>query len=62
MKATVCDNSANITKKKEKTIFGPHNAMVYFGILIFKNQNRVAFIVMHYCGNTDYEKNSTEVR
>jgi len=37
--------------------------MVYFGIPIFKKQQqRVAFIVMQYCGNTDYDKILTDAR
>ena len=62
IKPTVCDNCANLTKKNEKTILGPRMAMVYFGILIIKKKQRVAFIVMQYCGNTDYEKILTDVR
>ena len=60
---TVCDNSArNFTKKKEKTIFGPRHPTLYFGIVIIKKSNRVAFIVMQDYGNTDYEQNLTDVR
>ena len=63
IKSKVCDNSArNVTKKKEKTIFGSRHPTLYFGIVIIKNINRVAFIVMQDIGTTDYEQISTDVR
>ena len=58
IKSKVCDNSArNFTKKKEKTIFGSRHPTLYFGIVIIKNINRVAFIVMQDIGTTDHELN-----
>ena len=62
MKSTLCDNSTNFTKTKEKTIFGSRHSTLYFGIVKIKNINRVAFIVMQNIGTTNYEQNSTDVK
>ena len=55
-------NNEEFAKKKEKTIFGPRHPTLYFGIVIIKKSNRVAFIVMQDNGNTDHEQNLTEAK